>query len=150
MTVLAIDYGRIRLGLAVSDVEEIVAQPLPQLHRHPNRRMVTELRQLITERDVGEIVVGLPRNMDGSLGEMAQEVLRFAQRLQADFRLPIETFDERLTSVEAERALREANAPRRRRKQLRDSVSAVLILQGYLEARRSTDSAARADDVCKP
>lgn len=134
MRILGIDYGRRRLGLALSDEDEILASPLPFLERCRIDHDLTSLSALIAEKNVERIVLGLPLNMDGSCGEMTNEVLSFAAALRERTRLPVETFDERLTSVEAERVLVQANLSRKRRKGLRDSLSAVLILQGYLQA----------------
>jgi putative Holliday junction resolvase len=153
MTVLGIDYGRVRLGLAVSDAGEIVAHPLPPIHRgRTDRGALHALRQLVVERDVRAVVVGLPRRMDGSCGTMANEVLAFTERLHEAVDRPVETFDERLTSVEADRILREGNVPQKRRRALRDGLAAVLILQAYLDAHRDRcgDAPPRSTDAVSP
>ena len=136
MRALGIDYGRRRLGLAISDEGGILASPLPVYERRGEKEDLTFLSNLISERKAGRIVLGLPLNMDGSSGEMADEVIAFAAALREESGLPVLTFDERLTSIEAERVLVQANLSRKRRKGLRDSLSAVLILQGYLESQR--------------
>jgi len=136
MRTLGIDYGRRRLGLALSDVEGILASPLLVRRRLRLDQDLAFLADLTREHAVREVVVGLPRNMDGSLGEMAQEVLDFARALRERIAVPIVPFDERLTSSEAERVLVEANLSRERRRTVRDSLAAVLILQGYLNSRR--------------
>ncbi len=136
MRALGIDYGRRRLGLAISDEGGILASPLPVYERRGEKEDLTFLSNLISERKAGRIVLGLPLNMDGSSGEMADEVIAFAAALREESGLPVFTFDERLTSIEAERVLVQANLSRKRRKGLRDSLSAVLILQGYLESQR--------------
>jgi len=133
MRILGIDYGHKRLGLALSDEGETLASPLPVYQCQGIDQDLTVLAQLVEEKEVGRIVVGLPRNMDGSLGEMAQKVLAFVDTLKKKTHLPIDTFDERLSTAEAERILIQADLSRKRRKTLRDSLSAVLILQGYLE-----------------
>jgi len=132
--VLGVDYGRARIGLALSDEEEILASPLPLLRRtdHP-RRDIDRLASLVRRHGVGRIVVGLPLNMDGTHGEMAEEAEAFAGDLRRKTKLPVTLFDERLTTAEAERALVEGNVSRKRRKDLRDSLSAVLILQASLD-----------------
>jgi len=132
--ILGIDYGHRRLGIALSDEGETLASPLPVYLRRKLDQDLAFLTHLIEEREVKKIVLGLPRNMNGSLGEMAQEVLAFAAALHEASSLPVDTFDERLTSIEAERVLIQANLSRKRRKKLRDSLAAVLILQGYLES----------------
>jgi len=135
MRILGIDYGHKRLGLALSDEGETLASPLPVYQRRDTKEDRAFLAALIKEKQVRKIVVGLPRNMDGSLGEMANEVLAFVDALKKTH-LPIDTFDERLSTAEAERVLIQADLSRKRRKTLRDSLSAVLILQGYLESKR--------------
>jgi len=136
MRVLGIDYGKKRLGLALSDEEETLASPLPVYQRRDLDKDLSFLAQLVKERGAGRIVVGLPRNMDGTLGEMAQEALAFVDALKEQTNMPIETFDERLSTAEAERVLIQANLSRKRRKILKDSLAAVLILQGYLDSRK--------------
>ena len=139
MRLLGIDYGRRRIGLALSDEDGILASPLPTYARSwTEDRDIDALIALIEKHGVTGIVVGHPLNMDGSRGEMAREVEAFAERLQRSARIGVELFDERRTSTEANRVLLEANLPRRRRKQLRDSLSAVLILQGHLDRRNSS------------
>lgn len=137
MRTLGIDYGRSRLGLALSDEAGILASPLPVHRRRGLEENLAFLAALVSREGIGEVVVGLPVNMDGSLGEMANEALAFAEALTERLGLPVTPFDERLTTAEAERVLLEANFSRARRKGLRDSLSAVLILQGYLEKRRN-------------
>jgi putative Holliday junction resolvase len=138
MRILGIDYGRRRLGLAISDEGGILASPLPVYERRGEKEDLTFLSSLASERKAGQIVFGLPLNMDGSSGEMVDEVIAFAAALREESGLPVVTFDERLTSVEAERVLVQANLSRKRRKGLRDSLSAVLILQGYLESLKNS------------
>jgi len=133
MRILGIDYGKKRLGLALSDEEETLASPLSVYQRRDLDRDLAFIAHLVDEKNVGRVVVGLPRNMDGTLGEMAQEVLAFVETLKKKTDLPIDTFDERLSTAEAERVLIQADLSRKRRKTLRDSLAAVLILQGYLE-----------------
>ena len=137
MRILGIDYGHKRLGLALSDEGETLASPLPVYQRRDTGQDLAFLAALVHEKNVGQIVVGLPRNMDGSLGEMAKQVLAFVDALKEKVSLPVDTFDERLTTTEAERVLIQANLSRKRRKTLRDSLAAVLILQGYLESRKT-------------
>jgi putative Holliday junction resolvase len=136
MRILGIDYGRRRLGLAISDEGGILASPLSVYERRGEEEDLIFLSNLVLERRAGRIVLGLPLNMDGSSGEMADEVIAFAAALREESGLSVVTFDERLTSIEAERVLVQANLSRKRRKGLRDSLSAVLILQGYLESQR--------------
>jgi putative holliday junction resolvase len=135
MRALGIDYGRVRLGLALSDEDGILASPLPALTRSPQD--INEIAQLVRERSVERIVVGLPLLMDGTGGTMAAEARAFASRVAAKTSRPVDLLDERWTSSEAERAMLEGNLSRERRKQLRDGLAAVLILQAYLAGQRA-------------
>ena len=140
MRILGIDYGRRRIGLAISDEEGILASPFPTYVRERSvAQDITALTSLIDKHGVTAVVVGLPLNMNGSRGEMAREAEAFADRIRQETALPVELFDERLTSSEAERVLLEADLPRRRRRDLRDSLSAVLILQGHLDRQNSSE-----------
>jgi putative Holliday junction resolvase len=136
MRILGIDYGRRRIGLAISDEAGFLARPLdPYRRTHSFRRDLESLANLAREFEARTIVVGLPLNMDGSKGEMALEVEEFVAQLQAVSKIAIVVSDERLTSVEAERVLLEGNVKRKDRKQLRDGLAATLILQGYLDSQ---------------
>ena len=133
MRILGIDYGHRHLGIALSDDEKILASPLPVYSRRNLDVDLAFLLGIVKENEVEQAIVGLPRNMNGSIGKMAKEVLSFAGKLQRKINIPVSTFDERMTTVEAERVLVETNLSRKRRKGLRDSIAAVLILQGYLD-----------------
>ena len=138
MRILGIDYGRRRLGLAISDETQTLASPLPvQYRRKTLAQDLRTLKELIAEWGIEQIVVGLPLNMDGSHGEMATESTEFANQLAAATGLPIDVMDERLTTAEAERVLIEGDVSRKKRRELRDGLAAVLILQSYLD--RSED-----------
>ncbi len=137
MRLLGIDYGRRRLGLALSDETGTLASPLPPRERTDERADLAFLCALTLEHGVRRIVLGLPLLLDGSRAEMADEVLAFAAALAQRCAVPVDTFDERLTSLEAERVLVQADLSRARRRQLRDSLAAVLILQGYLDRLRT-------------
>jgi putative Holliday junction resolvase len=131
--VLGIDFGEKRLGLALSDESRTLASPLAVYERKDLQSDLRFLRDLILRYQITEIVLGLPLNMDGSLGPKAQQVLEFKRALEESLKLPVHTFDERFTTAEADRALLEANMSRRQRKAKRDALAAVLILQGYLQ-----------------
>jgi putative Holliday junction resolvase len=133
--ILAIDYGSRRMGLAVSDLLGITAQGLETLERKNNRSDFARLQKTIREYRVGEIVLGYPLRMSGEEGMQSQKVAAFAEQLREQFRLPVHLWDERLTSAEANRLLREANLSIKRRAQAVDRVAAVLILQSFLQAR---------------
>jgi putative Holliday junction resolvase len=144
--ILGIDYGRRRLGLSLSDEAAILASPLAIWNRARSLdRDLANLARLVEERTIGRIVVGLPLNMDGTEGEMAREARDFAHCVTEATGRPVELFDERLTSAEAERAMLEGNLPRRRRRENRDALAAVLILQGYLESSSREDRAPQAE-----
>ncbi|MFN4218539.1 MAG: Holliday junction resolvase RuvX [Candidatus Bipolaricaulia bacterium] len=133
--ILGIDFGAKRLGLAISDESYTLASPLAVYERTDQEHDLKFLSNLISQYQITEIVLGLPLNMDGSLSKKAQQVLEFKRLLEEHLKLPVVTFDERLTTAEAERVLLQANMSRRKRKQRRDALAAVLILQGYLSSK---------------
>lgn len=136
MTILALDVGKKRIGVAVSDALGIIAQGLPTIFYKDDKTTHEELRRIIQERNVARIVVGLPRNLDGSLGRQAQYVLEFVEKLKKEFPQEILTWDERFSSQGAERVLLDAGVKWRKRKTKLDQLSAQWILQGYLEGLR--------------
>jgi len=136
MRILGIDYGRKRVGLAVSDEAAFLARPLdPYLRTRSLQKDLERLAGIAREFEARTIVVGLPLNMDATKGEMALEVEDFVARLQAVSKIDVVVSDERLTSTEAERVLLEGNVKRKDRRQLRDGLAATLILQGYLDSQ---------------
>ena len=135
MRVLGLDVGDRRIGVALSDETGLLASPLPTLERVGPRKDLKAIAALVRDRGAGEIVVGLPYNMDGSVGPQAEKVRAFAEALAPVARVPVRYWDERLTTVEAEQILIERDVSRQRRKGLVDQVAAVLILQSYLDAR---------------
>ena len=137
MTILAIDYGDRRLGLALSDPTGLIASGLPTLERAgPSEDVVEPLRRLCAQHEVERIVVGLPINMNGTHGPRAKLSLAFAQKLRDELGVEVDTWDERLTTVQAERAMLAADLSRKKRKQRRHRVAAQLLLQSYLDAAR--------------
>ena len=132
LRVLAIDYGRKRIGLALSDAMGMTAQPLAVLTRANRRDDLRRLRELCREHSVGRIVVGHPVEMSGASGEMAAEASRFAARVGKELGLPTELLDERLTSWEAEHGLAEAKSARRKGAPI-DDLAAAILLREYLE-----------------
>ena len=134
MRVLAIDHGTKRMGVAISDELRTIAQPMEFIPAEPWTHLLERLRQIIRDKEVGLILVGMPRNMDGSYGPAAAKVREFVAQLGKDVPLPIRTWDERLTSVQANRFLQEANVRGARRKQRVDQTAAALLLQSYLDA----------------
>jgi putative Holliday junction resolvase len=137
--VLGIDLGTKTLGLAISDEGGTIAQPLETLRRVGPRKDVEAVARVVAARGVVRVVLGDPRNLDGSPGALTPEVTRFAEALRAAIGLPVELWDERLTTVAAERALLEANLRRRRRREVIDQVAASLILQGWLDRAGDRD-----------
>jgi putative Holliday junction resolvase len=130
---LGLDVGDRRIGLALSDETATLASGLPTFERVGPKKDPNAILELARSREAGAIVVGLPRSLDGSLGPQAESVLTFAESLKRRTRLPVLTWDERFTTRLANQTLIEADVSRRRRKDLVDQVSAVLILQSYLD-----------------
>ena len=135
--ILAIDFGSRNMGFAVTDELGMTAQGLPTYRRGNKRADFDHLRRIIRQYGVTEIVMGLPLRMSGEEGIQAEKVQAFAEELRAKFKLPVHLFDERLTSVEANRVLRETEMSIRRRAEVVDQLAAVLILQSFLEFRKS-------------
>jgi len=131
--VLGIDYGARRIGLAVSDADGQLAFPLEVLENPGGQAVFERIGTVCEEKGVERIVVGLPVNMNGSRGEAAEQARDFARRLEAATGIPVDTWDERLSSREAERVLIESGASRRRRRKVIDKMAARLILQAYLD-----------------
>ena len=135
--VLGLDVGSRRIGIAVSDLLGITAQGLETLQRQNKRLDFEGLARIIREYGVREIVVGFPLRMSGVAGIQAEKMHRFADELHARFELPVHLWDERLTSAEANRLLRDTDMSIRRRGQVVDQMAAVLILQSWMENRAS-------------
>ena len=136
MRVMGLDVGEKRIGVALSDETGTIAQGKGVLRRRTLEEDTKHLAEKARAWGVTQIVVGLPLNMDGTEGKQARAVREFAQALEGVAGIPVELWDERLTSAEAERVLLEANFSRRKRKGLRDELAAVLILQSWLDAHR--------------
>jgi putative Holliday junction resolvase len=133
--ILAIDYGSRRMGLAVSDPLGITAQGLETLERRNKRRDFAYLEKVLRKYEVQEIVLGYPLHMSGEAGAQSEKVAAFAEELRQKFNLPVYLWDERLTSAEANRVLREAEVSIQKRARAVDRMAAVLILQSFLQAR---------------
>jgi putative holliday junction resolvase len=145
--VLAIDYGRRRIGLALSDEFGLAARPLATLARTNRRNDLRRLREICREHSIGLIVVGHPLHISGEAGEMAYEAGRFAARLGKAFAkmgIGVELADERLTTWEARKTVAATKSPRRRHEPV-DDVAAAVLLRDYLERRRSAALAATAE-----
>lgn len=135
--ILGLDPGTKTVGVAVSDELLLAAHGLPSLPAQPAEKVLKTLKKLVEDYNIQEIVVGLPVNMNGTLGPSAEAAQQFARRLEQVLPGGVGLVDERLTTVQAERALLEADLSRARRRGLRDRVAAVLILQNYLDWKRS-------------
>jgi putative holliday junction resolvase len=133
--ILGIDFGLARIGLAISDELRLLAHPLKTLPA--NKEAIERIAEIIRERKIDKIVVGIPRHMSGEIGEAAKEALEFADKLRAEVSCPIETWDERLTTVAAERMLRGAGKKSRETRNIIDQVAAQMILQSYLDRERN-------------
>jgi putative Holliday junction resolvase len=136
MRILGLDIGTKTIGVAVSDELSLTAQGLFTLKRKGIQSDIRELEKLIEEQSVERIVIGLPKNMNNTLGPSAKMVLSFIEELAKSVDLPVSTWDERLSTVAAEKVLLEADMSRKKRKQVIDKVAAQLILQGYLDSHQ--------------
>ncbi|MGQ9481161.1 Holliday junction resolvase RuvX [Chloroflexus sp.] len=135
--ILALDVGERRIGVAISDADARIAAPLTTINAHTPERAIAQIMQLVQERGVSRVVVGLPLTMRGERGPQAEVVQRFADTLSSALSCPVEMFDERLTSVAAEQMLRNLGLKPAKIKAQIDQVAASIILQDYLNARRS-------------
>lgn len=135
MRILGLDYGDRKIGVAISDAFGWTAQGVEVIDRKRTKDVDARIAELIRELEVTEIVVGLPKNMNGSVGPRGQLSMEFAESLKESVQLPVHLWDERLTTVSAERTLIEADVSRKKRKQVVDKMAASLILQNYLDAK---------------
>ena len=160
-SILAVDYGRKRMGLAIADLRVRIPQPLSTLERVNRNEDMRRLRELAREHGVRQIVVGLPLLLDGTRGEMAEEAARFAQRVRKQIGVPVEMVDERLTSWEAERLLEEAHGrymqeekrsggrkPSRPQAKMNvDAIAAAFILREFLDIESKAAEKTKASEV---
>ena len=144
MRSLGLDLGDKRIGVALSDETATLASGLPTLARVGPRKDVKAVAELVRAHDAGEVVVGLPRRLDGTVGPQAEKALAFMKDLRGALRVPVLACDERLTTVAAEEILIERGVSRRDRKGMVDTVAAVIILQDYLDARKRGEVQAQA------
>ncbi|MGQ3684676.1 MAG: Holliday junction resolvase RuvX [Candidatus Loosdrechtia sp.] len=133
MRILGIDYGEKRIGLALSDPLGITAQGLTTIERTHIEKDLQKISDIIHEKGVEEIVIGLPKRMDNTLGDKAHEVIAFTELLQKRISIPVKMADERLSTVKANRAMLEGDLSRKKRKVRIDMIAAQLILQSYLD-----------------
>lgn len=134
MRILGLDVGSKTIGIAISDALKMTAQGLTTITwtEHDMSSADDELKKIIEENDISEIVVGLPKHMNGSIGERGEFSKTYAKRLEKTFQLPVHLMDERLSTVAAERVLLEADVSREKRRKVIDKMAAVMILQSYL------------------
>jgi putative holliday junction resolvase len=142
--ILALDFGRVRIGVAVSDELQLLAHPLETIAA--NEQSIARVAEIVRERNVDHVVVGIPRQLSGKTGDAATEASRFAEKLRTILPCAIVAWDERLTTVAAHRALREAGKKTRATRDYIDQVAAQMILQGYLDRRQHT---ARAEEMSR-
>ncbi len=134
MRVLGLDHGTERIGVAISDDLGMIAQPVEFIPNHPPAGIWERLREILASTPFELIVIGMPRNMDGSYGPAAEKVKAFMEMLQEEIQIPIKTWDERLSSAQANRVLLQANVSRKKRKGKVDKMAAAIILQSYLDS----------------
>lgn len=135
MRLMGLDYGDKTIGVALSDELGWTAQGLEVIRRKSPADDLERLREIAERYEVAEIVVGLPKNMNATIGPRGEICIAFAQTLQETLKLPVHLWDERLTTVSAQRTLLEADVSRKKRKQVVDKMAAALILQGYLDSK---------------
>jgi len=136
MRFLGLDIGSKRIGLALSDELGITAQGLPTLNRTTSGNDIRKLLEIVSQYKVEKIVIGLPKNMNGTLGKSAEQVLTFIQEMKVITDIPVDVWDERLSTIAVTRTLVSANVSRRRRKEVVDKLAAVYILQGFLDSQK--------------
>jgi putative holliday junction resolvase len=133
MRILALDHGTRRVGVAVSDELQMIAQPLEYIPPQPFADFLTRLKEILREKEAGLLLVGMPRNMDGSYGPAALKVQEFVAALKDAVTVPVKTWDERLTTVQAQKFLIQGGVRRDQRKQKVDKTAAAILLQSYLD-----------------
>ncbi|MGY4690421.1 Holliday junction resolvase RuvX [Salibacterium sp. K-3] len=139
MKVLGLDVGNKRIGVAVSDALRWTAQGLETIHVKGEDPLESfpRIQEIMKDHEAHEIVVGLPKNMNGTIGPRGEQCLAFAEKLEQEYNVPVSMYDERLTTQAAERTLLEADVSRKKRKKVVDKMAAVMILQGYLDQEQS-------------
>jgi putative Holliday junction resolvase len=135
MRILALDHGTRRVGVAVSDEMHLIAQPLEYIAPEPFADFLARLKEILREKEIGLIVIGLPRNMDGSYGPAALKVQEFAAALKDAVTIPLQLWDERLTTSQAQKYLIQGGVRRDQRKEKVDKTAAAILLQSYLDSR---------------
>ncbi len=144
--ILAIDFGERRIGLALSDPLGITAQGLPTIDTKKIKDVFAYVKNLVVEKDVARLVVGMPRNMNGSIGPQGEKVKKFIQKLAYKTEAEVITWDERLTSVQSLKSMREMGT-KQKRKEVTDRISATLILQSYLDSLSNREKRSPTDEI---
>lgn len=144
--ILGIDFGERRIGLAVSDPLGITAQGLPTLDTKRTKDILSYLENIIKEKDVTKVIVGMPKNMNGTIGSKGREVEKFIQELIKRTKMGVIPWDERLTSVQSLKAMREMGT-KQKHKEVTDRISATLILQSYLDSVKHLDDLERKNET---
>ena len=134
MRILAIDHGTVRMGIAISDELKMIAQPLEFIPAEPFSGFLDRIKFLLSEYEVELLLLGMPRNMDGSYGDASIKVKEFEAILNKSTTIPIKTFDERLTSVQANRALTQGRVKKKKKRKNVDAMAAAILLQSYLDS----------------
>lgn len=135
MKILGLDYGDRRIGVSISDDLGFTAQGLEVIERRKEGMDMRRIAELVQQYNVEEIVVGLPKNMNGTIGSRGELCQAFAEELKTNLQLPVHLWDERLTTVSAQRTLIEADVSRKKRKGVVDKLAAALILQNYMDSK---------------
>ncbi len=146
--ILGIDFGERRIGLALSDALGITAQGLPTLDTKKTKDIFTHLKNIIKDKNVTKVVVGIPKNMNGTIGPKGMEVKKFVQELIKKTKMDVILWDERLTSVQSLKAMKELGIKQKRKEEV-DRISATLILQSYLDSAKHTASWRHLDDLAR-
>lgn len=135
--IMGLDVGDKTIGVSVSDLMGLTSQPVTTIKRVSKKKDIESLKEIMKEKQVIKIVSGLPKNMNGTLGPQGEKVLSFCEFLKEETKIEIEFFDERLSTVQAERSLLEGDISRQKRKKVIDMLAAVIILQGYLDRQKN-------------
>lgn len=134
--IMGLDIGDRTIGVAVSDLMGLTAQGITTIRRESKKKDLAQLKEIIKEKEVDYIVSGLPKNMNGTIGPQSEKVMKFCEFLEKETGLRIEYWDERLTTVSAEKMLIDGDVSRKNRKKVIDKLAAVLILQNYLDFKK--------------
>ena len=132
--ILALDHGTKRIGVAISDELKLIAQPMEFIPAEPLEDAFTRLKAILAEKPAELVLVGMPRNMDGTYGPAAEKVRAFIELLKQAIPVPVRTWDERLTTAQANRVMVQGNVRREQRKEKVDAVAAAILLQSFLDA----------------